>query len=424
MPEEGLSMAEEVEWFVGIDWASQSHQVCLVDAHGRCVGERAVPHGGAGIEELCDWLIARTGAAPEAIAVAIEMPQGPVVEALLERGFRVHAINPKQLDRFRDRFTVAGAKDDRRDAHVLADSLRTDRHAFRRLSVDHPVIVELRDWSRMADDLQQERNRLANRMREQLWRYYPQMLEVADDFATDWFLDLWSQAPTPAKAARLRETTIERFLNAHRIRRWQAPEVLRILKQKPLSVAPGVVEAATAHIRTLTARIRLVNHQLKAAHRKLDELCDQLIPPEENTPGQGCEQRDVVILRSMPGLGRIILAVLLAEAWQPLRRRDYHALRCLSGVAPVTRRSGKTCVVVRRYACNKRLQNALYHWARVAVQHDEISRNRYAALRRRGHSHARALRTVADRLLSVACTLLGQQILFDHDYEARGAAAA
>jgi transposase len=196
------------------------------------------------------------------------------------------------------------------------------------------------------------------------------------------------------------------------------------LKQKPLSVAPGVVETATAHIRTLTARIRLVNHQLKAAHRKLDELCDQLIPPEENAPGQGCEQRDVVILRSMPGLGRIILAVLLAEAWQPLRRRDYHALRCLSGVAPVTRRSGKTCVVVRRYACNKRLQNALYHWARVAVQHDEISRNRYAALRRRGHSHARALRTVADRLLSVACTLLGQQILFDHDYEAREAAAA
>jgi transposase len=93
-------------------------------------------------------------------------------------------------------------------------------------------------------------------------------------------------------------------------------------------------------------------------------------------------------------------------------------------VAPVTRRSGKTCVVVRRYACNKRLQNALYHWARVAVQHDEISRNRYAALRRRGHTRARALRTVADRLLSVACTLLGQQILFDHDYEAREAAAA
>ena len=164
-------MAEEVEWSVGIDWASQSHQVCLIDAHGACLGERAVAHGGAGIEELCDWLIARTGATPEVIGVAIEMTRGPIVEALLERGFCVYGINPKQLDRFRDHFTVAGAKDDRRDAHVLGDSLRTDRHAFRRLSNDEPVIVKLREWSRMADDLQQERARLASRMREQLWRY-------------------------------------------------------------------------------------------------------------------------------------------------------------------------------------------------------------------------------------------------------------
>src|ERR1700724_2695798 len=110
MREEGLSVAEEIEWFVGIDWASQSHQVCLVDARGECLGERAVAHGGPGIEELCNWLIARTGATPEVIGVAIEMTHGPVVEALLERGFCVYGINPKQLDRFRDRFTVAGAK--------------------------------------------------------------------------------------------------------------------------------------------------------------------------------------------------------------------------------------------------------------------------------------------------------------------------
>jgi transposase len=416
-------MAEEVEWFVGVDWGSQSHQVCLVDARGECLGERAVAHGGLGIAELCDWLIARTGAAPEVIAVAIEVTHGPVVEALLERGFCVYGINPKQLDRFRDRFTVAGSKDDRRDARVLADSLRTDRHAFRRLSNDEPVIVQLREWSRMADDLQRERMRLASRMREQLWRYYPQMLEIADDLAADWFLDLWRRAPTPARAGRLRPTTIERFVRTYRLRRWQAPEVLRILKQKPLSVAPGVVEAASQHIGTLTARIRLVNQQLKAAHRKLDDLCAQLIPSEEDKPGQQCPHRDVAILRSMPGIGRTILAVLLGEVWQPLRRRDYHALRTLSGVAPVTRRSGKTCVVVRRYARNKRLEHALYHWARVATQHDVCSRQRYAALRRRGHSHGRALRTVADRLLSVACTLLEQQTLFDPAYQVRDAAA-
>src|SRR5437899_4332563 len=133
--------------------------------------------------------------------------------------------------------------------------------------------------------LQRERSRLANRVREQLWRYYPQMLELADDLAADWFLDLWHQAPTPAKAARLRETTVERVFKAHRIRRWQAPEVMRILRQKPLSVAPGVAAAATAHIKAVGARIKLVNRQLKTAHRKLDQLC-QLIPPAESAPGQ------------------------------------------------------------------------------------------------------------------------------------------
>jgi len=123
-------MTEDIEWFVGFDWASQTHVVCLLDRNGETIGERKVAHGGAELSELCDWLVAKSGAPPARIGVAIETPHGPVVETLLERGFAVFAINPKQLDRFRDRFTVAGAKDDRRDGHVLGDSLRTDRRAF------------------------------------------------------------------------------------------------------------------------------------------------------------------------------------------------------------------------------------------------------------------------------------------------------
>ena len=158
-------MVEDVRWFVGIDWATQSHRVCLLDSEGGRMGEREFAHGGAGLTELRDWLLQKTGAAPGQIAVAIEMPHGPVVEMLLEHGFVVFAINPKQLDRFRDRFTVAGAKDDSRDAHVLGDSLRTDWRAFRRLATDDPVVIELREWSRLVDELQQERTRLANRLR-------------------------------------------------------------------------------------------------------------------------------------------------------------------------------------------------------------------------------------------------------------------
>src|SRR5208337_2786602 len=284
------AMTEDVQWLVGIDWATEKHRVCLLDMSGRVRGERDVNHEGAGLSEVCSWLLERTRALSGQIAVAIETPHGPIVEIFLERGFQVYAINPKQLDRFRDRFTVAGAKDDSRDAHVLGDALRTDRHAFRRLAAEDPVVIELRAWSRMTDDLRQERNRLANRVRQQLRRYYPQAMQVTDDVAADWFLDLWQEAPTPAKAARIKHTTIDRILKANRIRRIEAIEVLRILRQKPLWVAPGTTEAACAHIRTVAARIRLINQQIKEANHKLNELCAKLEAPAEGPPGQKCEQ--------------------------------------------------------------------------------------------------------------------------------------
>jgi transposase len=347
-----------------------------------------------------------------------------VVETLLERGFAVFAINPKQLDRFRDRFTVAGAKDDSRDAQVLGHSLRTDEVAFRRLSTDDPLVIELREWSRIHEELTQERIRLANRVRDQLWRYYPQACELSDDVAADWFLDLWEQVPTPAKAARATEKTIARLLKNHRIRRIDAATVLGVLRQQPLTVAAGAVEAASAHIRTLAARLRLINQQIKEAQHRIDQLCAAIEASAETAPGQICEQHDVAILRSCPGLGRINIAALLAEACEPLRRRDYHVLRVLSGAAPVTRRSGKSCIVQRRHACNNRLRNAVYQWARVAIQHDPTSKQRYAALRSRGLNHARALRSVGDRLLYVLCTLLERQTPFDRDYKNSQIAAA
>ncbi|SFE12420.1 IS110 family transposase [Roseivivax sediminis] len=109
----------------------------------------------------------------------------PVVETLIERGFTVHAINPKQMDRFRDRFTLAGAKDDSRDAGVMASAMRTDPRCFRPLAAADPVVIELREWSRIAEGLGAERNRLTNRMREQLWRYFPALLELENDLGAE-----------------------------------------------------------------------------------------------------------------------------------------------------------------------------------------------------------------------------------------------
>jgi transposase len=229
------------------------------------------------------------------------------------------------------------------------------------------------------DDLNGERNRLCNRLREQLWRYFPAMLELDQDLGAEWFLDLWELVPTPDKAVRIRETSIARILKSRRIRRLTAAEVLAMLRKPPVTVAPGTIEAASAHIRVLIERLRVVNRQLKDAHRQLDRLCGLLAEPTESEPGQANEQRDAAILASLPGNGRIVLATLLAEGWEARQRRDYHVLRTLCGAAPVTKRSGKSRIVTRRLACNPRLRNVLYHWARVAAQHDPRRSTRLCA---------------------------------------------
>ena len=335
-----------LEYFAGIDWGSQTHQVCIVDSEGTVLGERAFRHDGAGLSEMADWLVATADAEPHVIGIAIEVPHGPVVETMMERGFALHSLNPKQLDRFRDRFSPAGAKDDRRDAHTLGDGLRTDRHAFRRLDASAPEIVELRAWSRIADDLTCERTRLANRAREQLWRYYPQFLKVESDLTKVWARDLWSLVPTPAKARRVRLKTLAALLKRHRVRRIDAEAVRETLREPAVSVAAGTTEAAIAHLEVVFSQLALV-----------------------------------------------------------------------------TKRSGKSVIVVRRLAAHNRLQNAVYHWAGSAIQHDAVSRAKYTALRARGHGHARALRSVADRLLAVACAMLENQTLFAPDHPGRRHAA-
>jgi transposase len=211
MLESGKAMIDQRQWYAGVDWASESHHVVLTDRDGRKIGERVFKHGGEGLAEMAAWLMATSGALEGSqIQVAIEVPHGPVVETLIERGFKVHAINPKQMDRFRDRFTLAGAKDDSRDAEVMASSLRTDPRCFRLLAVADPVVIELREWSRIAEDLGAERNRLTNRLREQLWRYFPAVLELENDLGAEWLLDLWERPcrrPTrPCASARRRSS--------------------------------------------------------------------------------------------------------------------------------------------------------------------------------------------------------------------------
>ena len=409
------------KWFAGVDWGTRTHQACVLDWSGKAVGEGAFAHGGEGLSALSDWLASFADGDAGAVGVALETPRGPVAESLMERGFAVRSINPKQLDRFRDRHSPAGAKDDRRDAWVLASALRTDPHCLRRLTAAAAEVVELREWSRLAGELTRERTRLANRMREQLWRCCPQFPDaVGGDAASAFALALWRRLPNPGAGRKARGSTLNKLLKRRGIRRIAA-ETLRLRLRAPSApLAPGSAVAAESRVRLVAKRLELANEQLSEARRRLDELpagpasapgaADEA---SGDAPGQPERHRDAAVPLSLPGVGATVAAALLSEAPDALRNRDCHALRCICGVAPVTRRSGRSLLVVRRLAAHDRLRDAAHHWARVAAQRDPVSKAKCQALRQRGHRHARALRSVADRLLNVACAMLRDGALFD-----------
>lgn len=402
---------EPVDWIVGIDWGPHAHDVCIMDATGRVRERCQVEHTGRALAAFVDAVLARTEERPDRVIVGIEVPRGALVELFVERGVTVFAINPKQLDRFRDRFTAAGAKDDRRDAWVIADSLRTDRQAFRRVRLDHPIVIALREWSRMDDDLRVEHGQLTNRLRDLVHRISPEGLTLCPAADEPWFWALWRTAETPAAQARLSERRLAHLLANHRIRRLTAAEVRTVLRRPPVYTAPGVVDAVAAHIQQVLTRLDLVWAQRRDCERQLARLLAALDAQEPATADQR-EHRDVAIVRSMPGVGTRVAAAVLAEASQPLADRAYHTARAWFGVAPVTRQSGRRRTVVMRYACNARLREAAYFWARSAVRCDPRSRAYYRALRARGHSHGRASRTVVDRLLRILFALLEHGQLF------------
>lgn len=401
-------MQESFFFFVGIDLGSARHQVQILDQQGRSVGTRLVEHGGLAIADFLNWLAQTTDAPAAQIAVAIEAPRGALVDALLERGYAVFSLNPKQLDRFRDRFSMAGAKDDRRDALVLASSLRTDSAHFRALRADDARVIRVRELSRAEQSVQQELRRGCNQLWSYLQRYFPALLSWVPDAGEPWLWDLLQTcAALPQRAARLRPATLVTLLRSHRIRRFPAEQLQDTLRH-PLPLAPGVAEALAEQVLLLLPRLQLLYRQRRDLSQRIEQLIEELTHDENFA-----QHRSLAILRSLPGVGRVCAAAVLSEALTPLAEKNYAALRALAGVAPVTQQSGTKRLVSMRLACNHRLREALFHTANVFMQKDSRARDIYRRQRARGQSHGRALRGVADRLLDLLCTLLRNQTEYD-----------
>lgn len=364
-----------------------------------------------GLFTLVERLKQRTGCKPVEVAVAVEVAWGALIETLVENGFSLFSINPKQVDRFRDRLTVAGAKDDSRDALVLATSLRTDRKSYKRVEVESPDILWLRELSRFEEELKAELRRATNRLWQQLHRYHPQMLSLSPAADDRFIWKLLSEIPTPAQGANISRLDIERILATHRIRKFTADEVLSNLKATPLVLAPGAGEAAAEHVLLLLPQIRLLDQQLRDVSRRIGQILSTLAKSDAE---DAALPSDASLILSIPGIGPAVASTLLTEASRPIRERNYQALRCYAGTAPITKQSGKKKTIIMRNACSGRLRKAVYHWASTSINCDSRSRQQYDALRASGHHHARALRGLADRLLGILVSMLKHQTTFSH----------
>ena len=402
----------EIVW-VGIDWATEAHAVCVLDGSGARLAQFSIPNTLEGLSGLVTRLVEQCEGDRDRLSVAIEVPHGPVVDVLLEAGFAVFSINPKQADRFRDRHSPAGAKDDRRDAWVLANALRTDREAFHHVDPDHPAVVELREWSRIGQELSRDLLAQANRLRAQMLRVAPHWLKLCPAANEPWFWALLELAPTPQAAQGLRVTQVRRVLKAHRIRRVDAEEVLKVLRACPPGTPPGVITAVASHVQVLIPQLRLLHGERRKADAEMArclDACREVFPPRANGPS------DVDIVLSVPGIGIHVAACLFGEAGRYLRARDRLGFRSISGTGPITKSSGKGRQVMMRRACNFRVRDSCYHWARIAVQRQPRSKAHYATLRAKGHGYARALRGVNDRAVDHLFKMLERSELYDPNW--------
>jgi len=362
----------------GIDWARDDHAVSVVDARGREILRLTVEHSGAGLRQLRDTL-----ARHRVEEVAIERPDGPMVDTLLDAEITVVVISPNQLKNLRSRYGSAGNKDDRFDAFVLADTLRTDRARLRPLTPDSPATLALKATCRARKDLIAHRVAVANQLREHLKRVFPAAV------------GLFAELDSPISLKFLRRFDSQDradWLSTNRLAAWLAsvgycgrvdPAVLHARLAAAPRGATGDEATAAAHItRALLATLDTLVEQIKALTEQITE--------------QLHTHTDAHIFTSLPRSGTVRAARLLAEIGDCRARFPTpESLACLAGVAPSTRQSGKMRAVGFRWACDKQLRDAVTDFAGDSRHANVWAADLYNRAIARGHDHPHAVRILA-----------------------------
>lgn len=374
---------------IGLDWGGTAHAVCILDKETGVVVDRfEARHDAAGLRDMARRL-ARRGA-PDEMPVAVERPSGLIVDALVAAGHPVVPIHPNAVKASRPRYRASGAKDDRGDAYLLADLLRTDGHRFRPLTPPSDAVRALRTLVRGRDDLVATRVQLANQLRALLEVFWPGAAAIFADVDSPIALAFLERYPTPDSAARLGVKRLASFLAQHRYCGRRSPEALLArLRAAPEGLAgPAEVEAKGEMVRALVA--------------VLGPLVVRIADLAARIRHEAAASEDGRILMSFPRAGQICAAQMLAELGEDRARYlTPDQLAADAGLAPVTRQSGKSRGVAFRWACNRRLRAALTCFADNSRHASAWAASIYARARGRGCRHPHAIRILGRAWLRV-----------------------
>jgi transposase len=349
-----------------------------------------LPEGLAGMRVFHE-LIAKHAEDPAQVVIGIETDRGLWVHALTAAGYQVFAVNPLAVARYRDRHHVSGAKSDASDAKLLADLVRTDRHNHRRIAGDSSQAEAIKVLARAHQNLIWARTRHTNGLRSALREYYPAALEAFEDLADRDALAILGPAPTPADAGRLSVSKIRAALKAAGRQRnldTRALQIQETLRREQLAAPAAVTAAFGASTRATVGIIAELN-------RQIGELEAELATHFEAHP-------DADIYRSLPGLGVILGARVLGEFGDdPNRYTTAKSRKNYAGTSPLTVASGKKRAVLARHVRNRRLYDAIDHWAFCALQTSPGARAYYDHHRGAGDLHHQALRALGNRLVGI-----------------------
>jgi len=391
-------------YYLGVDWADEFHQVWVSDPGGKKVVEMRVEQHPAGMSEFGRWLRERRAEGIELWA-SIEKPHGFIVDFLLDHGVVIYPINPKALDRARDRFRMSQSKSDSFDAYVLAEFVRTDHAHLRALQPNSEQAQELKMLTRDHHRLVRQKTRLLNQIEVTLKEYYPRPLEVFSDLESKIALDFLVQYPTPQALSELSRRNWNRFAKRqHHLGEARCKELWEKLSQPQLAIPEHVIRAKAQLLAVLVVQLKILVQAVESYSQRVQRFFASMPAAK--------------LVKTLPGgKSGTTVPMLWAELGDAKSRwESFKHLQAEAGGVPVTKASGKSRVVHFRFACNKLLRYASYWMSFNSLNRCEWANKYYRDQRTKGHSHHQALRALGAKWLKIIFVMWRDQVPYDENY--------